>query len=363
MTFKSWRTALGVAVLCWASMSVRAEPYLAVQEGYKCNVCHVNPTGGGLRNEFGTTYSKVLLPAQTIDDPHLNAWNGRLGDIVRLGGDLRADWTRTTQPNTPSQSGFQLEQFRLYGDITLIQDRLGIYIDEQVAPNGSQNEEAYVRYGNTNNGGFYFKGGQFYLPFGWRLQDQSAFVREVTGINMTTPDRGVEIGWEKSAWSAQLDFTNGASNATSGSGHQFLGQVVYVQHGWRLGVASAFTQSDAGNRRLAGLFAGLKTGPVAWLGEIDAVHDDSFPGGRTLATGLLEGDWHLLKGHNLKVTAEYLDPDRRVSEDQHTRYSIVYEYTPIPYLQLRGGFRRSFGIPQSPSENQRLLLLELHGYF
>jgi hypothetical protein len=32
-------------------------------------------------------------------------------------------------------------------------------------------------------------------------------------------------------------------------------------------------------------------------------------------------------------------------------------------LQLRGGFRRYFGIPQSNTENQRLVLLELHGYF
>jgi hypothetical protein len=344
------------------ALPARAEPYLALLEGYKCNVCHVNPTGGGLRNDFGTTYAKVLLPEQSIDAA-FDKWTGKIGDIVRVGGDLRADWTRTTAPSTPATQSFQLEQFRVYGDLAIIPDRLGIYVDEQIAPNGSQNEEAYVRYGNPNNGGFYFKGGQFYLPFGWRLQDQTAFVRELTGISMTTPDKGVEIGYEKPSWSAQLDFTNGAANTGSGTGHQVTGQVVYVRPIWRLGLATAFEQAEAGNRRVGGVFAGLKTGPIAWLGELDLVHDDSFAGGRTLAAGLFEGDWRLKKGHNLKFTAEYEDPDRHVAQDQFTRYSILYEYTPLPFLQFRAGFRRNFGIPQSPTENQRLILAELHGYF
>jgi hypothetical protein len=199
-----------------------AEPYLAVQEGYKCNVCHVNPTGGGLRNEFGVTYAKVLLPESTVDDT-LDKWTGKVLDVLRVGGDLRADWSRDTAPNTPAAQSFALEQFRVYADLTLIPDRLGIYVDEQIAPNGSQNEEAYVRYGDTNQG-FYFKGGQFYLPFGWRLQDQSAFVQQVSGINMTTPDKGVEIGYERPSWSAQLDFSNGAANSGSGTGHQITTQ-------------------------------------------------------------------------------------------------------------------------------------------
>src|SRR6201996_5026392 len=200
----------------------QAEPYLALLEGYKCNVCHVNPPGGGLRNDFGLTYAKVLLPAETVDNA-LNSWSGKLTDRLRVGGDLRADWTRDTAPNTPSQQAFALEQFRVYADLTILPNKLGIYVDELIAPNGSQNEEAYVRYGSTTDG-FYVKGGQFYLPFGWRLQDQSAFVRELTGINMTAPDKGVEVGYEHAAWSAQFDVTNGASNASTGSGYQITSQ-------------------------------------------------------------------------------------------------------------------------------------------
>jgi hypothetical protein len=345
-----------------AALPARAEPYLAVQEGYKCNVCHVNPTGGGLRNNFGTIYAKTLLPAQTVNGA-LDAWTGKLIDAVRMGGDLRAEWSDSAVPHTPSQSQFALEQFRVYGDITVIPDRLGLYIDEQVAPNASQNMEAYVRFGNSNDG-LYFKGGQFYLPFGWRLQDQTAFVREVSGISMTTPEQGVEMGYEHAAWSAQLDLTNvPASGSGAKAGHQITGQVVYVKPMWRLGASTSLTQSDAGNRRVGGLFAGLRTGPIAWLGEIDVVRDEGFPGGRTLAAGLFEADWRILKGHNLKLTAESFDPNRAVREDQQARYSIVYEFTPIPFLQLRGGYRRYRGIPQSNSENQRLAFVELHGYF
>ena len=115
-----------------------AEPYLAVMTGYKCNVCHVNPTGGALRNDFGLTYAKVLLPAETVDNA-LDSWNGKITDRLRVGGDLRTDWSRNTAPNTPSQESFALEQFRVYADLTILPDRLGIYVDEQVAPNGSQN--------------------------------------------------------------------------------------------------------------------------------------------------------------------------------------------------------------------------------
>ena len=60
---------------------------------------------------------------------------------------------------------------------------------------------------------------------------------------------------------------------------------------------------------------------------------------------------------------ELHDPDRAVRQDQQARYRIAYEFTPIAFLQLRAGYRRYRGVPQSISENQRLSFVEVHGFF
>jgi hypothetical protein len=303
-----------------------------------------------------------VLPASTLGDS-ASAWGGKLGDFLRLGGDLRANWARNEVPNTRVSQKFAVDQVRLYGEISVIKDRLTLYVDEKVAPNAAENFEAYVKYSDAAHG-WYVKGGKFYLPFGWRLQDQTAFVRQVTGISMTTPDQGVEVGYDRDHWSAQLAFTNGSANGQSGTGNQVTAQVAYVQSIWRAGLAASHTKSDGGNRNVAGVFAGVRTGPVVWLGEADLISDDGFPEGRRKLASLLgEADWNLAKGHNLKLTAEFYDPDRSIGEDQQNRWSVLYEYTPIQFLQLRAGFRRYRGIPQSDIQNRRLTFIELHGYF
>jgi len=353
---------LTLAVLLAAG--AHAEPYLAVAQGLKCSQCHVNPTGGGLRNAFGNVFAQTQLPAHRVDTGS-DVWAGQLSRYLALGADLRFDAQAQQAPHSKTLEDFQMEQTRLYVSASVIPERLLVYVDEQLAPGGALNREAYGLFWSADHS-WYLKGGQMYLPFGLRLQDQTSFVGQVSGINMTTPDEGVEFGWLKGHWDAQLAVSNGtAGGAGTSNGKQSSAQLTWVESLWRLGAAANYNDAAAaGSRSAWGVFGGLKTGNVAWLGEADLVDDRSLPGGgvKTLAT-LVEADWTLARGHNLKVTAEYLDPNRRVAHDAQTRWSLLYELTPVQFVQLRAGVRYSDGIPQLASEHTRLYFLELHGFF
>ncbi len=365
MTIRSARLGLQclALLLCLGGHAAHAEPYLAVQLGLKCGQCHVNPTGGGLRTTFGDTFAQTVLAAQHLDTG-LDNWTGQVGPYLRAGGDLRFDGSVTQAPNTKSLQEFSLEQTRVYLEADVIPNRLLAYVDEQVAPGGALNREAYVLYWSATHD-WYLKAGQMYLPFGLRLQDQTAFILTATGINMTTPDQGVEFGWERGHWDAQFAVSNGtAGGAVTGDGKQYSGQLIFVDSAWRVGLAANHNDQSGGSKNAYGLFGGLRTGPISWLAQAELVNDESIANrqGKQLAT-LLEANWLIVRGHNLKITEEFLNPNRAVPNGEQTRWSLVYEVTPIQFLQIRAGFRYYDGIPQDDSEHQRQYFAELHGYF
>jgi len=356
------RCCLLLALSLGASVA-RAEPYLAVQQGLKCGVCHVNPTGGGLRTTYGDLFAQNVMPAKHLDTGS-ETWIGQIGSFLRMGGDLRFDANVQQAPHTPSTQGFSLNQVRVYLDANVIPDRLLVYVDEQVAPGGALNREAYGVYWSAAHE-WYVKAGQMYLPFGLRLQDQSAFILQATGINMTTPDQGVEFGWLHGGWDAQLAVSNGTAGGPAHSaGKQFSGQLSYVQPVWRVGLAANTNDQSAGPKNALAVFGGLRTGPISWLGQAELTDDESIPNGQgKMFATLLEANWLIARGNNLKLTDEFLNPNRAVPNGEQTRWSLVYELTPIQFVQIRAGFRYSDGIPQDPAEHTRLYFIELHGFF
>jgi hypothetical protein len=359
-----WHAAFAALLLAAASRS-EAEPYIAVEMGLKCSQCHVNPTGGGMRNAYGEVYAQTLLPMEHLGSAS-DVWTGSLNAFLGLGGDMRYDATVNQVRGQPSMNEFQMEQTRVYLDASVIPDRLLVYADEQVAPGGAINREAYVLYWGAGHD-WYVKAGQMYLPFGFRLQDQTALVQQVSGINMTTPDSGAEVGYLKGPWDAQLDASNGtAGGPVVSDGKQYTGNVSFVQPWWRFGVSLDENNSAADGRRTAyGVYAGLKTGPVAWLAEVDAVVDHTVQPSNRSAAGLLEADWLIMRGNNLKITAEEESPDLEVGvrRNGEMRWSAVYELTPVQFLQLRAGLRYLDGIPQDDEEHTKQWFFEVHGFF
>jgi hypothetical protein len=138
----------------------------------------------------------------------------------------------------------------------------------------------------------------------------------------------------------------------------------YVQATWRAGVSVNVNDDDAGDRTMFGFFGGLKTGPVAWLAEIDSISDDVSPGVTIDAfAGLLEANWTIRGKSNLKFSYDYLDPNNDISEDHQVRYSLVWEHSPIQFFQVRLGYRLYDGIPQVDAQNRKVFFAELHGFF
>jgi hypothetical protein len=341
-----------------------AEPYLAVRMGLKCEACHVNPTGGGLRSDFGDVFAQSVLPAHPIHGDW-GLWTGEVTKVLRVGGDFRYDANFTQTPNAKTTDQLEVQQGRVYAEAEVIPNRLLFYVDEQVAPGTAVNHEAYGLFWSANHD-WYVKAGQMYLPFGFRFEDQTAFVYDVSSITMYSPDYGVEFGWLRGHWDTQAVVSDGtaAGGLPSTNGKEYGLQVSYVESRWRFGVAAHDDDSPFARRKILGLFGGVHAGPVDFLGEVDSVENDvGALNGVSEAAGLLEADWLIARGNNLKLTLERYDPDREVHDNQQTRVSLVYELTPVQFVQLRAGVRDYDGPRGIPSQNTRLWFIQLHGFF
>ena len=345
------------------SLSAFAEPHLAIQTGLKCGVCHTSPSGGGMRTIYGNIFAQQELPAHSLLEPGEtpNFWTGKVLEYLAVGGDVRGGWSQTSVPGQETTSDSDLEEFLGYVDLQLIPGNLNAYVDAKLLPEDAVIREGYVKL-STSNGRYYLRGGQFFLPYGLRIQDDSAFIRQIPGINYNTPDNGWEVGLEKDNWSAQLAVTRGTAGGPEiDSGKQYSALVTYVTPKWRVGGSLNYNDSSVGDRRMQNIFGGIRTGRINWLAEIDYIIDEGTPTGRRESwMSFVEANIAARKGHNFKLTFEYYDPDVDVSEDQQNRLSVVWEYFPIKFLQTRIGYRWNDGIPQNPAQNRESVFAEVH---
>lgn len=73
--------------------AVWAEPRFAAESGYSCNLCHVDPAGGGLRTDYGLVYFGAdELPLVNGRKHTLPEWDGLIDEQVRMGGDFRVQY-------------------------------------------------------------------------------------------------------------------------------------------------------------------------------------------------------------------------------------------------------------------------------
>lgn len=373
---QSKRAALGiVGLLLLGTSTVRAEPYLAIQEGYKCSKCHVNMTGGGKRTDFGNIYVQTRLANNFLNwrrmldqldndadednpprtDSGSSFFSGRLNDYIAIGGDFRLRYEQTDTPSNPTQDVFNQRKHNVYLQVDLIPQRVIFY---QTLSGGGDAREIF---GLLKWNPFYVKAGEFFLPYGLRLLDDSAFTRAITGFTYGTTDAGVEIGFEPNNWAIHLAATNGtgASLETNRS-KRLTGSLAYVHKGFRVG-GSYSTNKDAQDVEtiIYGLHGGVQLGRVGFLAAADIIDDST----DEQFVSILELNLLLSRGNNLKLSYEYHDPAESIAQNARERYSLVWEPVLNQFTQFRVGVRDNRGIPQSDAQNLTEYFLELHLFF
>lgn len=364
-TAKRWlaKIALGGAIAV-LSLPAHAEPHFAVQKGLKCLACHTSPTGGGKRTAYGNIFAQTELPAYRLRDAVDGYWTGELSKYIAIGADVRGSWVENDVPGQTRVSDTELDEVLAYIDVRIIPDRMSLHLDAKLLPDEPVEREFYARLA-TRDGRFSLRAGQFFLPYGLKLQDDSAFIRAVPGINFNTPDIGWETGLELDDWSAQFAVTRGTAGGPEiDSDKQYSLRVSYVQPRWRIGGSANFNDTPFGDRRMQNLFAGLRTGRVAWLAQADLIVDSGTPTGRRKSSvSFVEAIVSVRQGHHLRVSFDYHDPDLDLSNDEQNRLSLVWEFVPFEFVQMRAGIRDYNGIPQNSLQNRELLFAEMHLMF
>ena len=357
------RIILLLFVLCPAV--VFSEPYLAIREGLKCSACHVNRTGGGKRNVMGSGYGTQALPWQKIDlnEKKVPHYWAILDGNLSVGGDFRF-LNHSTFEEDNTANTFQTDKGNVYLHVKAIPDMLSLYVDESVAPGGVQSREIFGMFEAMPAHGW-IKGGRFILPYGLRIEDDRAFIREATGFNFNNSDAGVEVGFEPGPFSIISSATNGTgSGLDNNASKQFVGSVSYAANSFRIGASGSYNPSDLGDRTAAGLWGGFRLYKAVFLGEVDLVKD-KIPddADREQFVGHAEVNYLITDGWNVKAAYEFLDPNRDIDENQRDRVLVGIEPFIVPFLQVGVYYSFNQSIPQNELQNADELTFRIHLYF
>lgn len=358
-----------VLPLLFLCVPATAEPYLAFKTNRMCSACHINPIGGGARNSFGAYYGSQILPETLGDAGSTNP--GLLSESFSIGGDLRFSYDQVSRDQNPQEgddgdsASFNTQSAQIYISIAPKNSKFSLYIDQQISPGSAVSREAYVL--TKLKGQHYVKAGKMMIPYGIRLEDDSAYIRQATQINFDNSDNGVELGLEFDSFNLNFSVTNGTSRS-SNDDDNFQGALrgEYLGNNWRLGSSLLVNDAELGRRTMSNVFGGFHWRGFVVLAEVDRIVDEGagIDGADKVQTvSFIEINKTLARGYNLKLTSEYLDPDNDIDENERVRNSIVFEYTPYAHFQLRGGIRIGEDVPERDEGNFNSFFMQEHMYY
>ena len=367
-----------------APYTASALPKFATRQGAKCQSCHINPTGKGMRSSFGGAYGREELPMPTYKDKFdLEDFSPMLNDFFTVGMDYRNLFFY--EPRNKDASFFQM-QGDLYLDLRLNR-KFRIYYDKGLY-------SGFEIFGLAKvlplDG--YIKVGKFIPAYGLKLDDHNAFIRggqygggEFASVfpagypyglrfGERSEDTGIEVGIAPSIFTLSVGIFNGTPgggiSGTTGEKTKAVsvrGDINVQTDLVNFILGGSFYNSPnfstPGKTQFYGGFGVVTLAHnLTFLGEIDYVTSFN-PVSSKEVTGFMtygELDYVLFQGLDLKLGYQTYDPDLDVANGSYATITAGFEFFPLTGVEIRPQYQIDEENPTDIENNEFQLLFHFY---
>ena len=339
-------------------------PSYSIEEGSGCINCHVNPTGGGMRNDYGSNiYSLDELSIRKWIKNNEKEFDGFIKDNIQIGGEFRIQ----SYDGQKESSIFPM-QIDLYSNIEFNND-VSIFMKY-----GSE-IELYVLLDNLFKSDW-IKIGKTMSNYGLRLDDHTSFIRggnsSKTYVSSGLVDEGLIFDYAGSYEDPNLieigakinkNINLTSSVSTGILDHNKENITISVSYKNKIGFGSvlfgtSFMKED--DLKMIGLFGGISKGKLTFSCEIDRVNNWII--NYESIASYFEMMYKPIQGVYIIAKYDYFDKNSNLLDGSVDRYSFGVNVFPSNMLEIKFQLRE-YKLYSIDFDTDTEYLVQLHTWF
>ena len=356
-------------------------PRFTVSNQTSCIACHINPTGAGMRNDYGNNIVALEeLPMKKWLNKGDEDWDGSISKHLQIGGDVRIQGIKyhDISNNTSSMAFFPM-QADFYSYLTF-NKYAGLFTKLGVLSRDDIDLEYWMLINFLSNK-YWLKLGRSYPNYGLKVDDHTSFIR---GGNMTSKTKklnqtkeglifdvrkekpilfefgitmlntiewtsSISTNWLNNVSNIKDELTNFTSKITKSG--TIIKNLIY---------RASINYMIEKNIKLSGLSGGLSFKNTIWTFEYDKVKN-WLANANSQAT-YHELSWKIIQGVHLIGKYDFFDPNIDIKSGVIHRYSLGAELFPLNIMEIKLQTRLN-KISTNNIWEKPELLLQTHFYF
>ena len=355
-------------------------PRFALRENSSCIDCHVNPTGGIIRNRGGWSYSKNMM---AMISPRSDfEMSNKISENINFGFDVRGQYLLQMTDST-KKTDFQKMNASLYTNIDLSEDISFVARYDFI-------QDIWEGYGIAHliPEVLCVEGGTFSPNFGIRVDEHTAYTRGGDfGLLFTTGTKqgliynpmyvesGIEVGvnlFEKAFLTASVGnqgaalFSEDPSFTTNLKISPAISDEVGLFFGGSLGIYRDRRSSGAPSFQIIypqvkmyGGYFGFGYEGFTLMAEYDIA--DEYRANKIKSSfSMVEASFTIFKGLDAVIRWDRFDPDTKNDDDDFNRYVMGFEFFLYSFIEIRPQYRIQ---SENPSVTNNSALIQFHIWY